>query len=193
MKRNTTLASLAAMSFTVLSMAVAQAQTPDPHHPAPGAPAQMGMPMPGSEASAPPMSQGSAPPMEAGMARMMEMMRPMMAARGGIGMPFEHVEGRIAFLKAELQITDAQMTAWNAFAENMRSDAAAMRTMQGEMMKGGMSPTVLERMVLVHKIMSARLALMDHSGLSINALYAVLSPDQRKSFDQMMSGPMGMM
>jgi hypothetical protein len=185
MKRTTTLASLAAMSFTVLSMAAAQAQMPDPHHPAPGAPAQMGMPMPGAE--------GSAPPMAAGMARMMEMMQPMMAARGGMGMPFEHVEGRIAYLKAELHVTDAQMPAWNAFAETMRTDAAGMKAMQEEMMKGGIPTTMPDRMALRHNMMSSRLAAMDHSEASMKALYAALSPDQRKAFDQMMSGPMGMM
>lgn len=193
MKRTVILTSLSAIFSTVLTLAAALAQTPDPHHPAPGGavettpatPSQMAMPMPG------PNEQAS--PMGAGMGRMMEMMQPMMAAGGGMGMPFEHVEGRIAFLKAELQITDAQMPAWNAFAENFRTDAAAMKTMQKEMMKGGMSATAPDRMALVHKIMSSRLALMEHSGVSIRALYDTLSPDQRKTFDQMMPGPMAMM
>ena len=193
MNRTAVRLSLAAAAVFA-SMGLAAAQTPDPHHagaPAaamPTMPPQAGMPMPGTGGQA-------ASPMGGDMGRMMEMMRPMMPGgmASGMGMPFEHVEGRIAYLKAELQITDAQMTPWNAFAANIRTDAAAMRTMQGEMMKGGMSPTVLERMALIHKIMSARLALMDHSGLSINALYKALTPDQRKSFDQMMSGPIGMM
>jgi hypothetical protein len=180
MKRITPLASLAAMSFAVLSMGAAQAQMPDPHHPAPAA--QMGMSMPGSDASAPPKAAG-----------MMEMMQPMRAAHGGMGMPFEHVEGRIAFLKAELQITDAQMPAWTAFAETMRTDAAAMKAAQGEMMKAGMPATMPDRMALRHKMMSARLAMMDRSEAGVKALYPALSPDQRKAFDQMMSGPMGMM
>lgn len=185
MKRITILASLAAISFTVLPMAAAQAQTPDPHHPAPAAAAQTGMPILGSE--------GAAQPMAAGMARMMEMMQPMMAARGGMGMPFEHIEGRVAFLKAELQVTDAQMPAWNTFAATMRTDAASMKAMHEEMMKGGMPTTMPDRMALRHKMMSSRLSMMDHSEASMKALYAVLSPDQRKAFDQMMSGPMGMM
>ena len=36
---------------------------------------------------------------------------PMMAAMAG------HVEGRLAFLKTELKITDAQLPLWNAVAE----------------------------------------------------------------------------
>ena len=33
-------------------------------------------------------------------------------------MPFAHTEGRIAFLKAELGVTDAQTSQWNAFANS---------------------------------------------------------------------------
>ena len=31
---------------------------------------------------------------------------------GAMGMPFEHVEGRIAFLQTEIGITDAQREQW---------------------------------------------------------------------------------
>ncbi|ORE90722.1 Spy/CpxP family protein refolding chaperone [Aurantimonas sp. 22II-16-19i] len=35
------------------------------------------------------------------------------------------VDGRLAFIRTELKITDAQMPAWNAFAEAVRSAAQA--------------------------------------------------------------------
>ena len=43
-----------------------------------------------------------------------------MMGRGGMMsmMMGDHIEGRIAFLKAELKITDVQMLQWNAFADN---------------------------------------------------------------------------
>ena len=44
----------------------------------------------------------------------------MMSAQAG------HVEGRIAFLKTELKITDAQLPLWNAVADAMRGDAKSM-------------------------------------------------------------------
>ncbi len=173
------------------SVAVAQAQTADPHHPAstvPGTSPQAAMPMPDTSA------QGGQPrAMGADMGRMMETMRPMMAGRGGMGMPFEHVEGRIAYLKAELKITDSQSAPWNAFADTMRADANTMKTMRDEMMKGGMPTTMPDRMAAQHRMMSARIGMMERSEASIKALYASLSEDQRKAFDQMMSGPMGMM
>lgn len=146
------------------------------------------MPMPDADA------QGGRPGvMGTGMGRMMEMMRPMMAERGGMGMTFEHVEGRIAYLKAELKITDAQSAPWDAFADTMRADATAMKAMHDGMMKGGMPTTMPDRMAAQHKMMSARIGIMERSEANTKALYAALSEDQRKAFDQMMSGPMGMM
>lgn len=46
-----------------------------------------------------------------------------------------HVEGRFAFLKTELKITDAQLPLWNAVADAMRANAKSMsETMPGGMM-----------------------------------------------------------
>ena len=75
----------------------------------------------------------------------------------------------------------------------MRADANTMKTMRDEMMKGGMPTTMPDRMAAQHRMMSARIGMMERSEASIKALYASLSEDQRKAFDQMMSGPMGMM
>ena len=178
------------------SMGLATAQTPDPHHagaPAaamPAMPSQAGTPMPGAGgpmASSPMASS----PMGGEMGRMMEMMRPMMA--GGMGMPFEHVEGRIAYLKAELKITDAQAAPWNAFADTMRADASAMKAMHEGMGKAPMPTTMPDRMAARRKMMSEHMAMMDRSEASMKALYGALSTGQQTTFDQLMSGPMGMM
>ena len=40
-----------------------------------------------------------------------------------MGGPAKHLEGRIAFLRTELGITDAQMPLFNAFAEALRAAA----------------------------------------------------------------------
>ncbi len=189
MNRTASCLSLAAAAV-VASLGVASAQTPDSHQPdAPAAaasamPPQAGMPMPGAGGSA-------ASPMGGEMGRMMEMMRPMMA--GGMGMPFEHVEGRIAYMKAELKITDAQSAPWTAFADTMRADASAMKTMHERMGKAPMPTTMPDRMAARRKMMSERMAMMDRSEASMKALYAALSTGQRTTFDQLMSGPMGMM
>lgn len=189
MNRTTFQLSLTAAAL-VVAIAAATAQTPDPHHA--GGPAAT-MPMGSSQAGMPTPGAGgqAGSPMGGNMGRMMEMMRPMMA--GGMGMPFEHVEGRIAYLQAELKITDAQSAPWNAFADTMRADAAAMKTMHEGMGKAGMPTTMPDRIAAQRKMMSARMAMMDHSEASMKALYAALSTEQRTTFDQMMSGPMGMM
>src|SRR6478736_788877 len=60
--------------------------------------------------------------MGGGMAGMMAMMHGAMSVP-----PLRHVEGQIAFLKAELKITDAQMPQWNAFADALRGSAARLQ------------------------------------------------------------------
>jgi hypothetical protein len=46
------------------------------------------------------------------------------AGMGGMAM-IDHVEGRIAFLRTELKITDAQNAAWNTLADALRANAKA--------------------------------------------------------------------
>ncbi len=125
------------------------------------------------------------------MGRMMETMRPM--TTGGVGMPFEHVEGRIAYMKAELRVTDAQSAPWSAFADTMRADASAMKAMHEGMSKTAMPTATPDRMVARRKMMTERMAMMDRSEASTKALYTALSTGQRTTFDHLMSGPMGMM
>jgi hypothetical protein len=55
-------------------------------------------------------------------------------------------------------------------------------------------PTAMpDRMAARRKMMSDRMAMMDRSEASMKALYAAMSIGQRTTFDQLMSGPMGMM
>jgi hypothetical protein len=64
----------------------------------------------------------------------MPMMR-MMMGQGGLPMMAKHIEGRLAFLKTELNITAAQLPLWNAFAQAMRDDASTMQAMPHPMME----------------------------------------------------------
>jgi hypothetical protein len=49
----------------------------------------------------------------------------------------KHIEGRLAFLKTELKITDAQLPFWNSFAQAVRDSATAMQAMPHAMMEMG--------------------------------------------------------
>lgn len=119
-------------------------------------------------------------------------MPPMMQMMRGM-MPFEHVEGRIAFLKAELGITDGQLPQWNAFAEVMRADAKGMRDTMAKMTQAGMPTTAPARMDAMVQMMTARLDGMKAMAAAETALYAVLTDAQKKTADELMTGPMGRM
>ena len=53
----------------------------------------------------------------------------MIMGQGGMRTMAKHIEGRLAFLKTELKITDAQLPLWNVFAQAMRDNAMAMAAM----------------------------------------------------------------
>jgi hypothetical protein len=124
------------------------------------------------------------------------MMMMMMGGDGSGMMPMmqpRHVEGRIAFLKTELKITDAQQQQWSAFADTLRENAKAMTTMHGQMMSNGMTtsaPQLAERHV---QMMSLCLEGMKATAAAETALYAVLSDEQKKTADELLSPPMGRM
>ncbi|MFP5517847.1 MAG: Spy/CpxP family protein refolding chaperone [Alphaproteobacteria bacterium] len=131
------------------------------------------------------------------MEQMMPMMRQMMMGQqggmGAMGLPFERVEGRIAFLKAELEITDAQAPQWNAFADTLRSNAKAHQAMHEQMTKGGLPSAWPERLAAQQKALSTRLDAVKALEAAAKPLYAALSDDQKKVADQLFTGPMGMM
>jgi len=121
-----------------------------------------------------------------------------MGRMGMMGMA-DHIEGKIAFLKTELKITDAQMPQWDAFADALRANARRISGMQATMMQGGMmdqgnaplsAPDRLDRM---EKSMTAMLEGLKEMKAALAPLYAVLTEEQKKAADQLIHGPMGMM
>jgi len=179
------------------SAGIASAQTADEdtsHHPGATAPrAAMPTPSPNGAAGAMPMMD-MAKMMSAMMPTMMRMMQVGMMQGGGVGMmPFDHIEGRIAFYKTELGITDAQLPQWNAFADALRGSAKTMQTAMAAMMQAGMPTTAPARMEAMVQMMSARLDALKATLAAGKSLYAVLSDDQKKRADELMAEPgMGM-
>lgn len=155
------------------------------HHPAQTAPAApSGMDMKGRGAT-----MGGAD-----MGRMMAMMHGGMMSGGMMGgMPLRHVEGRLAFLKAELKITPAQESQWTKFADTVRSSAkstpAAMPMMQG----GAQAPTAPDLLGRYEKALTSRLETVHALKSAFDPLYAVLSDEQKKAADELLTGPMGIM
>ena len=73
----------------------------------------------------------------------------------------DDIEGRIAFLRAELKITDAQMSAWNAFADALRANAKKLGEVRAAMMSrsgsGQQLLTLADRLDVQEQWLVARL------------------------------------
>ena len=104
---------------------------------------------------------------------------------------------RIAFLKPELKITDAQMPLWNAVADAIRAapkDMAQMQCMSSmQSMMEQQSSTLPEKLAAREKTMTAHLEAFRKFKAAVEPLYPALSDEQKKTADQLLLGPMGMM
>ena len=103
----------------------------------------------------------------------------------------ERMNKRLGELKAKLQITPAQEGAWTAFTTSMQPpagkpmmDKEARKKMHDDMQKLT-TPERIDRMKALH---AERQANMDKRADAVKALYAALTPDQRKVFDTLPHG-----
>jgi hypothetical protein len=203
-RRKSTVAVTVITAF-LASSALAQPTGSDPHHPAeaPASQAAPGMPMSGTAQAMPGgmMPGGGSMPMMGGMMPggggmpMMGMMQMMMGqdGMGGMGaMMTRHVEGRIAFLKTEIKITDAQQKPWNAVADAMRANAKGMGGMPNAMAMMGSAATLPDKLAAREKTMATHLEQLRTLKAAVEPFYAALSDEQKKIADELMSGPMGM-
>jgi hypothetical protein len=129
---------------------------------------------------------------------MMDMMQKMAMMRqpgGGMGMAtIDRVEGRIAFLRAELKITDAQNEAWNAFADALRTNAKSLGEVRSSMMAAmAAQQNLVERFSLQEKWLAARLEGTRTIKAALANLIGALSDDQKKAADELLAPHMGMM
>lgn len=109
------------------------------------------------------------------------------------GQEFRFSEGRLAFLKAELKITEAQTKAWDAFAAALRENVAklteAYKAPDREAMQK-MNPA--ERLAWFEKAVTARADAVKRARATMEPLYASLGDDQKKLFDRFVpTGAMG--
>jgi hypothetical protein len=128
------------------------------------------------------------------MNQMMSMMRNMMTMMGAqSGMMSSNVEGRIASLRTELKITDAQAPQWNRFADALRATSKSMNGMFEQIMQTGAAATVPARLDRQETMLTAHLDGLKTLKAALEPLYASLSGEQKKVADGLMIGPMGMM
>ena len=127
-------------------------------------------------------------------------MGPWMMGSGGFGPAMcaamaSHLDGRLAYLKAEVKITEAQEPLWKAYAGAARDNANGMQARCAAMMssRGGTGLSLPDRLDLHEQFMAAQLDALRAMNKALKPLYAALSEDQKKIADQMFWGPMGMM
>jgi LTXXQ motif family protein len=182
-------ASFVVILALVAGAALAQQPQRDEHHPGSAPPAATAGPGPGMP--------GTSMPGAGGMP-MMGMMRMMMGPDGMGGMPMMaamtgHVEGRLAFLKTELKITEAQLPLWNAVADAIRANAKGMSAMSDGVMGAAQATTLPDKLAMREKMMTAHLEALRRFKSAVEPLYAALSDEQKKTANELLVGPMGMM
>ena len=196
-------ATLSAILLTT-SVTLAQAQTTSEqdhqaHHPqAPGGqvqtPPTMGRNGQGRGMTGM-MQSGRGPAMmgrDMSQSQMMEMMGRMMAAcqRPGTSNPagaslFSHLDGQLAYYKAELRITDAQLPQWNAFADVARASVNKLQPAYIQALQvGGSASEQLDRRMTLQSVL---IETEKEATAPLKALYAVLSPEQQKAADEMLA------
>lgn len=176
----------------------APSQQHDAHHPdgaaAPAVPAptqtspERSAPMQGMAALG--SQQGGMAGMMGGdMGRMMQMMHRQMAAQHAMR-PFEHIEGQLAFYRAELRITDAQQLQWDTFAEAVRMASgtlrqAVMQAVQPGGPPGGAvpAPQQMERRIA---LLTAQAEAMRAVQAAARPLYSAMSAEQKRTADALM-------
>lgn len=106
----------------------------------------------------------------------------------------DHIEGRIAFLRAELKITDAQSATWNAVADALRNNARKLGELRASTMSqvGAAPQGLVDRLTLQEKWLAARLEGTREIKSALTNLVGTLSDDQKKMADELIVPHMGM-
>ncbi len=181
----------------------------DPHHPPA---AELPKPPATQPAQAQPPQPGGPGMMTGNMMQMMHrMMSEMMQNRGGMhrmrmmamaamdpmhgpmaGVVVKHVEGHIAFLKAELKIAAAQSTVWEDYATALRANARQLNELTAAMPNVPAASSPVQRLAGQEQALAARLEIARRTKPALAALYAALSDEQKKTFGEFAMPRVGM-
>jgi hypothetical protein len=109
----------------------------------------------------------------------------------------DRIDGRLAFLKTELKITEAQSAAWDELAGVIRTTSEAHNDMMRSMMKDMRSGEFLkaplpERLQIQQTRLEARLDQVKSVKAAVEKLYAMLDDGQKQAADDIVLPMMGM-
>jgi hypothetical protein len=103
------------------------------------------------------------------------------------------VDGRLAYLKGELKITDAQNEAWNGYAEAVKGRMNVMQGTRQGMMDAIQQGGAVERMDARIGGMESMLEAMKNIKPATVKLYSALTDEQKKIADQLIGVACGAM
>lgn len=109
---------------------------------------------------------------------------PMMGTNGQAS---TFIDGRIAFLKAELAITDAQKGAWDAYADATKRNLQSMQGMWQTMKTVFDAKTPVERLDAQLAAMESRIKALKEVKPAVAKLYEALSAEQKKNADEILT------
>jgi hypothetical protein len=103
----------------------------------------------------------------------------------------EHIDGDLAYLKAELKITEAQAAQWNIFAQAFRAEREKRARHCKEALEHARemrSASLLDTVKMAEDQLALRLDSLRAMKVAIQPLYESLSKEQKKTADQVMKG-----
>lgn len=109
----------------------------------------------------------------------------------------DRIDGRLAFIKTELAITDDQSAQWDKFAAALRANAenqnGLMRSMVEQMSDDDYADKTLPERLSEHEgFMQARLEQIKEMRAAVEELYGVLDDTQKKAANDIVLPSMGM-
>jgi hypothetical protein len=103
--------------------------------------------------------------------------------------PGRHIEGRIAFLKAELKITDSQAPLFEKVAQVMRDGAKEMAQLHGQRRADRDQPkTAIENLEARARFGQLRTQQTQRFLAAVKPLYDSLSDQQKRTADELLGG-----
>lgn len=106
---------------------------------------------------------------------------------GDDGQTETFVDGRIAFLKAELKITDAQEAVWSGYADALKNNLQTMKSMHQLMQSTFEADSLVERLDGRIAAMETRLNALKEMQPAIAKLHDALDESQRTNAEELLT------
>ena len=103
------------------------------------------------------------------------------------------VEGRLAYVKTALSMTDEQAAAWKAYEDASRANVQSMQAAHQTMITAMQSGSAIDHMQAHITLMQARLDALKALKPATEALYKALTPEQQKKADTLLGMGGGLM